>query len=232
MTRRKAIVLVVLALAGTIIIESDVLIRRVAVQRAEEILDGCVHLSEPTVDLGGRPAALRALRGHLDGLTFAADSAEIAGVRLAGIDGHIRRVRFRILGGLDTVEVDDADVAVRLDQRDLEALLADLGIDGSAHIDDNGVAIRLDGMPAAIELDVTAEDGAAVISPTTAVLQPLMQLRFDIPGVSVRHIDTADGSLHIDATATGHPRQIACQADEIVSTRLQAFSQLARLLPG
>jgi len=47
-------------------------------------------------------------------------------------------------------------------------------------------------------------------------------------GASTRPADRS----HIDATATGHPRQIACQAEEIVSSRLQAFSQLARLLPG
>ena len=72
-------IIIVLALAGTVALEADVFVRRLAIQRTEEVLGGCVQLDEPRIDLGGYPVAVRALRGNLNDVRFTADSAELAG---------------------------------------------------------------------------------------------------------------------------------------------------------
>ncbi len=223
------VILIVLALAGTTVLEADVFVRRLAIQRTEEVLGGCVQLEEPVVDLGGYPVAIRALRGHLDDVRFAADSAELAGIRLTDLRGHVRRVRFRVLGGTDDIYIHDADVSVRLDESDLELLLDYLGLGGSVRIDD-AVRIQLDGVPTTFQLDIEVDAGAAVIA-LDGMLEPLLHLRFDIPGVVVSRIEATNGSLHVDATANGSPRDVACKAEDIVASRLRSFSRMAALLP-
>jgi hypothetical protein len=224
------VIIVVLALAGTVILEADVFVRRLAIQRTDEVLGGCVQLDEPAIDLGSYPVALRALRGHLDGVRFIADSAELAGIRLTDLRGEVRRVRFRVLGGIDDIDIHDADVSVRLDERDLELLLDDLGLAGTVRIDDDAVRIQLDGVPTTIQLDIDVDAGAAVIA-LDGMLEPLLHLRFDIPGVTVSRIEATAGSLHVDATANGSPRDVACTAKNIVASRLRSLSRMAALLP-
>jgi hypothetical protein len=224
-------IIIVLALTGTVVLEADVFIRRLAIQRTDEVLAGCVQLDEPTIHLGRYPVALRALRGHLDDIRFTAETAEIAGIRLTDLHGQVRRVRFRVLGGTDDITIHDAEVSARLDERDLELLLDELGVNGSVDIDDDAVALRLDRVPTPIRLDIGVEAGAAVVA-IDGALEPLLRLRFDAPGVTVRTIDATAGALHVAATANGSPRQIACSAEAVLATRLQSLSRLTALLPG
>lgn len=224
-------ILVVLALAGTVVLEADVFVRRLAIQRTEEVLDGCVQLDEPRIDLGGYPVAVRALRGHLDDVRFTADSAELAGIRLTDLRGQVRRVRFRVLGGIDDIHIDDADVSARLDEGDLEHVLHDLGLGGTVRIADDAIQVQLDGVPTTIQLDIDVDAGAAVIA-LDGVLEPFIALRFDIPGVTVDRIETLPGSLHVDATANGSPRDVACTAEDIVASRLRSLARIAALIPG
>jgi hypothetical protein len=231
MNRRRMAILVVVALAGTVVLEADVFVRRLAIQRTEEVLDGCVQLDEPRIDLGGYPVAVRALRGNLDDVRFTADSAAVAGIRLTDMRGHVRRVRFRVLGGADDINIQDADVSARLDQRDLEDVLDDLGLGGTVRIVDDGLQIQLDGVPATIQLDIDVEAGAVVIA-LDGMLSSFVGLRFDIPGVTVNRIETMPGSLYVDATANGSPRDVACIAEDVVTSRLRSLSGVAALLPG
>jgi hypothetical protein len=227
---RRAVVLVAVALAGTLVVESDALVQRVAIQRTGDVLDGCVQLHEPTLDLGAQPVAVRALRGHLDKVSFAADRAEIAGIQLTDLRGRVGQVRFRLLGGIDDIDVRDTDVAVRIDQHHLAQLLENLGIEGTVRIDHGDVNVELAGIPATVALHASAEQGAAIIS-ATGLLAPLVRLRFDVPDITVQRITANGGALHIEATANGHPRQLACTAQKIVATRLQALHRVAELLP-
>ena len=121
-------------------------------------------------------------------------------------------------------------MSARLDEQDLEPLLDDLGLGGTVHIDDDAVRIQLDGLPAPIPLDINTDDGAAVIA-LDGTLAPLPRLRFDVPGVTVNSIETTAGSLQVNATATGSPRDIACTAEDVVASRLRSLSRMAALLP-
>lgn len=230
MTRRRAVLLIAVALTGTLLVESDALVRRVAIQRSGDVLDGCVQLHEPALVLGAHPVAVRALRGHLDNVTFAADRAEIAGVQLTDLRGRVRHVRFALLGGIDDIDVRDTDVALRIDQRHLAQLLENLGIDGRVRIDHGDVNVELAGIPATVALHARAEKGAAIVS-ASGLLAPLLHLRFDLPGITVQRITANGGAIRIEATANGHPRQLACTAQRIVATRLQALHRVADLLP-
>jgi hypothetical protein len=215
------VIIIVLVHTGTVVLEADGFVRRLAIQRTDEVLAGCMQLDEPTIDLGRYPVALRALRGHPDDVRFTAGAAEIAGVRLADLRGQVRRVQFRVLGGTGDITIHDAGVTARLAERDLELLLDDLGVDGTVHIDEDAVEIQLDRIPITIRLDIGVEAGAAVRA-LDGALEPLLRLRFDAPGVTVRTIDPTFGALHIVATANGSPRQIACEAEAMLATRLQS----------
>jgi hypothetical protein len=221
-------IIVVLALTGTVVLEADVFVRRLAIQRTEEVLAGCVQLDEPAIDLGRYPVALRAVRGHLDDIRFTAEGAEIAGIRLTDLRGQVRRVRFRVLGSTDDIRVDDAEVSARLDERDLELLLDDLGVNGTVRIDD-ALEIQLDGIPTTIRLDVGVDAGTAVVA-LDGTLEPLLRLRFEIPGVNVHSVDATDGSLLVAATANGSPREIACNAETIVAARLRSMARITALI--
>jgi hypothetical protein len=50
--------------------------------------------------------------------------------------------------------------------------------------------------------------------------------------VAVRRVDPSAGALLIEATVNGNPRDVACRAEELVSSRLALLGQLAALLPG
>jgi hypothetical protein len=231
MTRRRIAILVVLALTGTLVLEADVFVRRLAIQRTDEVLAGCVQLDEPTIDLGRYPVALRALRGHLDDVRFTADAAEVAGVRLTDLRSQVRRVRFRVLGGTDDITIHDADVSARLDERDIEQLLTDLGLPGTVRIDNDAIQIQLDAVQTAVDLDVSADDGGAVVA-IDGALEPLLRLRFDVPGVTVRRVHAAPGAIHVEVAPNGNPRQVACAAENIVRSRLESLALAANLLPG
>lgn len=231
MSRRRVAIIIVLALTGSALIQSDAFLRRLAIQRTDEVVNGCLQLDDPTVDLGGYPVALRALRGHLDDVAFTATRADIAGLRLTDIRGRVERVRFSVLGGIDDIELEDADVFARIDEHDLDRLLDELGVAGTVRIEDEVVEIQLDGTALGIELDVGADGGAATVA-AHGPLAPLLRLRFEIPGVAVRRVDTSAGALAIDATVNGNPRDVACRAEALVSARLAPLGQLAALLPG
>src|SRR5690606_24451967 len=52
MSRRRVAIIVVLALTGSTLIQSDAFLRRLAIQRTDEVVNGCLQLDDPTVDLG------------------------------------------------------------------------------------------------------------------------------------------------------------------------------------
>jgi ribosomal protein S28E/S33 len=224
MSRRQVVFIVVLAIAGTAVLEADVFIRRLAVQRTEEVVGGCVELEEPQVDLGGYPVVLRALRGHLDDVRFTADGATLGGLRLTDLRGDIDRVRFRVLGGADDIRVEGANVTARIREDEIEQLLATLGIEGTVRVAEDGVDVRLDDLGTVLRLDLTVVDGAVAVVPEGA-LQPLMRFELDVPGVTVRTLEGTAGSLLVDAVADGDPREIACAASSLVRTRLRELSQ-------
>lgn len=231
MSRRRVAIIVVLALIGSTLIQSDAFVRRLAIQRTEEVVNGCVQLDDPAVDLGGYPVVLRALRGYLEDVSFTAASADIGGLRLTGIRGDVDRVRFRVLGGISDIRIHDAEVFARIRADDLDRLLGDLGVPGTVHIDVDAVEVQLDGTALGIELDVGTDEGAATLA-VAGPLAPLMDLRFEIPGVAVRRVDTSAGALFIEATVNGNPRDVACRTEDLVRSRLAPLRQLAALLPG
>jgi hypothetical protein len=231
MSRRRVAIIVVLALTGSTLIQSDAFVRRLAIQRTEEVVNGCVRLDDLAVDLGGYPVALRALRGHVENVSFTATGADIAGLRLTDIRADVNRVRFRVLGGISDIRIHDAEVFARVGADDLDRILGDLGVPGTVHIDDDAVEVQLAGTALGVELEVGTDEGAATLA-VAGPLAPLMDLRFEIPGVAVRRVDPSAGALLIEATVNGNPRDVACRAEELVSSRLALLGQLAALLPG
>lgn len=230
LTRRRAAAIIGCAALATLVVESDAAARRIAVQRATEVLDGCVSLGDANLDLGSFPVAARALRGHLDNVTVDADTVDISGLRLRDLQGRVHRVRYELLGSLDDVDVERASVSVRVEQHDLGQLLEDLGLAADVAINDDEVTIvASDALT--VQLEPRVERGAAVLG-LRGPLESLLALRFEIPGVTVTRIDATSGALHVDATVAGNPRRIACHAASQLQTQLQALSVLATLVPG
>ena len=229
LTRRRAIALIAVAIGGTLVIEADAVVRRVAVQRAHEVLADCVEMTGLEVDLGSFPVA-RALRGRLDGIGVQARTVTIADVRLRGLRGEVDRVRFSLSDGFDGAEVEHGQISIALGQGDLTRLLHELEVPGSAEMEGDGVRIRLDGVAEPIALDIHAEAGDAVIA-LTGALAPLLHLRLDLPGVRVTQIAPAPGSLVVNATITGSPRDLACTAARTLEEHFTGFERLAALVP-
>jgi hypothetical protein len=230
LTRRRAVALIACAALATLVVESDAVARRIAVQRATEVLDGCVSLGDASLDLGSFPVAARALRGHLDNVTVDADTVDISGLRLRELQGRVHRVRYELLGSLDDVDVERATVSARVEQHDLGQLLEDLGLAADVAINDDEVTIVV-GDALTVQLEPRVERGAAVLG-LRGPLESLLALRFEIPGVTVTRIDATSGELHVDATVAGDPRRIACHAASHLQTQLQALSVVATLVPG
>ena len=230
LTRRSAAALIACAALATVVVESDAVARRIAVQRANQVLDGCVQLGAAKLDLGSFPVAARALRGQLDDLTIDADTVDVSGLRLREVHGRVQRVRYELLGSLDDVDVERATVSMRLEQRDLGQLLEHLDLPADVAINDNEIRVLV-GDALTVTLDPRVDDGSAILS-LDGPLESLLTLRFEIPGVAITRIDTNAGALQVDATVAGNPRRIACDAADKIETQLQALSVIATLVPG
>ena len=226
------IILIALAIVATLVFESDAFIRRSAVQRADDVLGGCAELTGVDLDLGRFPVTVRALRGHLDGITVAADAVDVSDVRLRDLRGHVGQARYSILGGFDDVTVHRTAVSLTLEERDLTNLLEALDLPATAHVDDHGVEVRLDDVATPIRLDIAAQGGAAVIA-LQGDLANLLDIRIDLPGVEVEHVTPAPGELRIRATVNGPPRTISCDAEDTIDRELTALARLGEALaPG
>jgi hypothetical protein len=229
LTRGRAIALIAAAIAGTIVIEADAVVRRLAVQRTQEALADCVDLTGLEVDLGSFPAA-RALGGRLGGIGVRATTVRVAKMRLRDLRGGVEQVRFSLTGGFEEAELSGGEISIALTESDLTRLLHSLDVPASADIDGDGVRVRLDGAADPIELDIHAEEGEAVIA-LAGALAPLFHLELDLPGVQVMQIAPANGSLTVTAAIAGRPRHIACSAAEALDDRLEDFERLAALVP-
>ena len=227
LSRRNTITLVAVVLAATVIIQADAYAQRAAVHRIQDIIEGCARVDDAELDLGSFPIAIRALRGHLDDVHLRADVVEVADLRMHDLDVDVERVRFRLLGSLEDVDIERAEASVRIDQSELDRLLADLGIPATTTVTRDGISLQLP--PALnVELEIAVREGAAVVS-VPGLAGVVDDVELSIPGVTIEAIELTTGVLEARATATGRPRDLVCEAAATLEQRLQPLSLIADL---
>lgn len=227
LSRRNTITLVVFVCAATVIIQADAYAQRAAIHRTQDIIQGCARVDDAALDLGSFPIAIRALRGHLDDVHLRADIVEVADLRMHDLDVDVERVRFRLLGSPEDLDIERAEASVRIEQRELDRLLADLGIPATTTVTRDGISLQLP--PAVnVELEIAVREGAAVVS-VPGLTGLVDDLELSIPGVTIEAIEPTTGALEARATATGRPRDLVCDAAATLEQRFQPLSLIADL---
>lgn len=227
--RLRVLAIVVVVLLGAFLLCSNALIRRVSADRVEWALGGCVEIGDARLAIPGRLLALDLLRGRLHDVSFEAEEVEVAGLRLDSISGSVESVHVGAFGGPDGLELNGAQLTLRLDQGDLDRLLQDMGIPAAAQLTDDGAVLEVGSTPVTIGVDIRSEGGAVEVA-AEPPLDALLHLRLELPGIDVQRVDVTKRSLIVEAEAEGKPRAIACGAEEIVRTELLKVKRLGALL--
>lgn len=229
--RRLRVLAVVVVLLGASLLCSNALIRRVSADRVEWALGGCVEIGDARLTIPGRLLALDLLRGRLHDVSFEAEEVEVAGLRLDSISGSVESVHVGAFGGPDGLELNGAQLTLRLDQDDLNRLLQDMGIPAAAQLTNDGAVVQVASTPVTIGVDIRSDGGAVEVA-AEPPLDLLLHLRLELPGIDVQRVDVTTRSLIVEAEAEaeGKPRAIACGAEEIMQTELLKLKRLAALL--
>ena len=222
LTRKRVALLIGLAVVATLFLESDALVRRVVVQRADEVAGDCVSLEGLAVDLGPFPATVRAFRGRLDDVAATADIVVIDALRLRDLDVHVERVRFPLTGDAGDVRLDRATATIRVHGPDLARYLRTLDVPGTVTTDASGIQLDIPPLPEPVRLTIEADDGAVRIAPADPALADLFTVSLRVPGVTVNTITASRRGLEVDVNLRGPARRLACDARDTVSEALSS----------